>query len=71
MFLSVAFDHQSRFSDPISLGLKYPLAANDMIPDRNFFSWNFISQLKDEKLHQYSQQELKNNFYRKSFQIFH
>lgn len=30
-----------------------------------------ISQLKDEKLHQYSQQELENNFYRKSFQIFH
>jgi hypothetical protein len=30
-----------------------------------------LSQLKDEKLHQHNQQERENDFYRKSFQIFH
>jgi molybdopterin-biosynthesis enzyme MoeA-like protein len=30
-----------------------------------------LSQLKDEKLCQYTQQEYENDFYRKSFQIFH
>jgi hypothetical protein len=30
-----------------------------------------LSQLKDEKLRQYNQQEYENDFYRKSFQIFH
>jgi hypothetical protein len=30
-----------------------------------------LSQLKDEKLRQHNQQERENDFYRKSFQIFH
>jgi hypothetical protein len=41
IFLSVAFDDQSRFPNSISLRLEYPLAANDPIPGGTSFRGTF------------------------------
>jgi hypothetical protein len=42
IFLSVAFDDQSRFPNSICLRLEYPLAANNPIPRGNLISWNLL-----------------------------